>query len=79
MSFSGSESELPNARIKVWDKIEINGFIFVWHHADGDEPQWFPSKIQEIEDSKWVYRGRTEHIVSCHFQVSYHLFVSKFK
>ena len=66
---NSSKDNLSNARIKVWKNIEINDIIFVWHHIDGQSPDWLLIKIQEIEDSNWVYRGRTEHIVNCHFQV----------
>ena len=47
----------------------MNGVIFVWYHSEGIEPNWFPIKVPQIETEKWVYRGRTEHTISCHFQV----------
>ncbi|CAG2171223.1 unnamed protein product [Oppiella nova] len=55
-------------RIKVWECVEENGFIFVWHHSDHQKPDWFPIPIPDIRDSRLVYRGRAEHHVNCHFQ-----------
>ena len=49
--------------------MEINNAIFVWFHADDQEPNWYPKCVQEITDNKWIYRGRTEHSVNCHIQV----------
>ncbi|XP_023229151.1 cholesterol 7-desaturase-like [Centruroides sculpturatus] len=50
------------ANIKCWETIEQNGFIYVWHHAEGQPPLWKPAVISEIEDGLWHYKGRTEHI-----------------
>ncbi|CAG2122054.1 unnamed protein product, partial [Medioppia subpectinata] len=61
-------SNLPKVQIKVWECVEENGFIFVWHHSEGEEANWFPIQIPEIRQSKLVYRGRAEHIVKCHLQ-----------
>ncbi|CAG2165831.1 unnamed protein product [Oppiella nova] len=61
-------SNLPKVQIKVWECVEENGFIFVWHHSDQQKPDWFPIPIPEVRDSKLVYRGRAEHIVKCHLQ-----------
>jgi len=50
--------------------MERNGFIFLWHHAEGLEPTWEPPEIEEITQGKWKYHGRTEHFVSAHIEVS---------
>ncbi|XP_067119656.1 cholesterol 7-desaturase nvd-like [Centruroides vittatus] len=54
------------AKIKSWETIEQNGFIYVWHHAEGQPPLWKPPVIPEIEDRLMRYKGRSEHIVNCH-------------
>ncbi|XP_023242861.1 cholesterol 7-desaturase-like [Centruroides sculpturatus] len=56
------------ARVKSWETIEQNGFIYVWYHAEGENPTWKPPVIPEIEQGSWTYKGRSEHIVSCHIQ-----------
>ncbi|XP_067120547.1 cholesterol 7-desaturase nvd-like isoform X2 [Centruroides vittatus] len=56
------------ANIKRWETIEQNGFIYVWHHAEGQPPLWKPAVISEIEDGLWHCKGRTEHIINCHIQ-----------
>ena len=45
----------------------MNGEIFVWHHADNEEPWEMPS-IKEIENGEWVYHGRNEYMVNVHIQ-----------
>ncbi|XP_023221704.1 cholesterol 7-desaturase-like isoform X1 [Centruroides sculpturatus] len=56
------------AKIKSWETIEQNGFIYVWHHAEGQPPLWKPPVIPEIENRLMLFRGRSEHIVNSHIQ-----------
>jgi len=56
------------AQIKMWRTLEMNGFIYLWYHAEGSEPHWFPERHPEIESGAWKYRGRTEFQVGCHIQ-----------
>ncbi|GFR17328.1 3-ketosteroid-9-alpha-monooxygenase, oxygenase component [Trichonephila clavata] len=40
------------ARAKKWSSCEVNAFIFVWHHAEGEEPTWTcPPSIPSARDS----------------------------
>lgn len=52
--------------MKKWESYEANGFIFVWYHAENEQPSWYPPKDEII--SNWVYRGRSEHYVNAHIQ-----------
>ncbi|XP_067143676.1 cholesterol 7-desaturase nvd-like [Centruroides vittatus] len=56
------------AKVKTWTSLEQNGFIYVWHHAEGHPPSWKPPIIPEIEQGLWRYKGRTQHTVNCHIQ-----------
>lgn len=58
------------AKVNSWHSCEVNGLILVWFHCDGEDPQWTVPEQQEITNGEWVYRGRTEHFVNCHIQVS---------
>jgi cholesterol 7-dehydrogenase len=49
--------------------VEMNGYIYVWHHAEGIEPDWMPEEIVEITNGKWRCVGMTEHNINCHIQV----------
>lgn len=60
------------ARVKSYISLERNGFIFMWHHAEGIEPNWEPPEIEEISRGEWTYRGRSEHFVNAHIEVSHH-------
>ena len=66
-------STIPKAQIKVWDSLEINGFIFVWNHLKGDKPNWFPEKFDTgpMSNIKW------EKIYKVHIQVSITFIISK--
>ncbi|XP_063231354.1 cholesterol 7-desaturase nvd [Bacillus rossius redtenbacheri] len=56
------------AHVKKWKSVEMNSFIFVWYHAEGVDPTWWPEPKPEIEEKKWVYRGRNEFIINAHIQ-----------
>lgn len=77
-SFRGSDGECSNipystapfpkaAKIKAYISREMNGFIFVWNHAEEAEP-WELPVIQEIETGDWVFHGRNEYHINCHIQ-----------
>ena len=57
------------AKVTAYNTLERNGFIYIWHHAESNEPDWEPPEIPEITNGQWVYRGRTEHIVNAHIEV----------
>ena len=58
------------ARVKSWKSCEVNHLIFVWYHAEQEEPTWQPTDVPEIKSKKWCYRGRNEFIINSHIQVS---------
>ena len=72
MSFLTSRQIPAFAKVKTHACIEVNGFIFVWHHAEDIEPTWEPFAVPEVDpkygDDAWVYRGRTEYEVTAHIQ-----------
>ncbi|XP_035779182.1 cholesterol 7-desaturase-like [Anopheles albimanus] len=79
-TFSGRDGQCTNipysrtgtipkvARLRKWQSLEVNGFIFVWHHADPDAQPWTFRVVQEIEDGRWAYYGKNEFLVNCHIQ-----------
>lgn len=56
------------ARVESYISLERNGFIMMWHHAEGIEPNWEPPEIEEITRREWTYRGRSEHFVNAHIE-----------
>jgi cholesterol 7-dehydrogenase len=56
------------AKVQSYLVLERNGSIYIWHHAEGNEPDWFPPEIPQISSGEWTYRGRTEHIISAHIE-----------
>jgi len=61
-------SSLPKAKLQVYDSLEINGFIYVWHHALGQGPDWYPDKLEEIEKMKLIHRGTLFNMIYSHYQ-----------
>jgi cholesterol 7-dehydrogenase len=57
------------AKLKIWTTVEMNGFIYVWYHAENAGPSWLPEPVPEIETGKWHNRGRCEFLIGCHAQV----------
>lgn len=57
------------ARVKSYNTLELNGFVYIWYHAEGIEPTWTPPEVEEITRKQWRYRGRTEHHVNAHIEV----------
>ncbi|KAL1130138.1 hypothetical protein AAG570_013076 [Ranatra chinensis] len=56
------------AQVKKWLTCEVNDFIFLWYHAEGEEPNWYPEDIPQLKSKKYIYRGRNQFIVNCHVQ-----------
>lgn len=56
-------------KLKMWKTFETNGFLFIWFHAEDQEPTWHPDPIAEVNEGTWSYRGRSEMRVACHIQV----------
>ncbi|XP_045597725.1 cholesterol 7-desaturase nvd isoform X2 [Procambarus clarkii] len=56
------------ARVKRWESQEVNGFVFVWHDAEGRPPMWHLPEVQQITDGSWIFRGRTVHHILAHIQ-----------
>ena len=57
------------ARVKSWPSMEINGWIYLWHHAEGIEPNWLPPELEEVTNGTWQYGGRSEHHINSHIEV----------
>lgn len=56
------------AKVRKWESREVNGYIYLWHHAENELPYWEPVEVKEITSGLWVYRGRLEHYVRAHIQ-----------
>ncbi|KAK3921919.1 Cholesterol 7-desaturase [Frankliniella fusca] len=77
-SFNGHDGKCSNvpyaqkvpdfARVKRWESMETNGYVFVWHHAEGEPPSWWPQPVASVVDGSWSFVGRNEFLVSCHIQ-----------
>lgn len=55
-------------KVKKWPTVEVNSLIFVWYHAEGDEPSWYPKDVDVIKNKEWPFHGRSEFLVGCHIQ-----------
>ncbi|ODM93888.1 Cholesterol desaturase daf-36, partial [Orchesella cincta] len=58
----------PFANLKMCPVIEAYGFVYIWYHAENEEPSWWPDAVPEVASGNWKYRGRSEFRVTCHIQ-----------
>lgn len=65
------------ARAKKWSSCEVNSFIFVWYHAQKEQPSWSLTPLPHLAPNQWRYRGRNEFYISAHIQVLDFFFNSK--
>lgn len=56
-----------SAKIKKWTSQEANGLIFVWYHAENEDP-WELPIVNEIDKGDWIFHGKNEFIVNSHIQ-----------
>ncbi|XP_064616986.1 cholesterol 7-desaturase nvd-like [Liolophura sinensis] len=56
------------AKVKSWPVTELNGWIYLWHHAEGLDPTWKIPEIEEIQNGEWKFRGRSEHHINAHIE-----------
>ena len=57
------------AKTKSWPSMERNGWLLLWYHAEGADPTWLPSEVEDITKRRWTYGGRTESYMNCHISV----------
>lgn len=55
------------AKIKKWTSREVNGLIFVWYHAENEEPWEIPVIPSLKNDELWLH-GTNEFIIHSHIQ-----------
>lgn len=76
---TGKCSDVPYAKkapshgqIRVWRSMERNQLVFVWYHADDEDPDYEPTLLPQVDDQNqpgaWVYHGRNEYEVACQMQ-----------
>jgi phenylpropionate dioxygenase-like ring-hydroxylating dioxygenase large terminal subunit len=53
------------ASYRVW---ENNGFVFVWHHAEGKAPDWTPDIVEELADPAYTLWGKKDWRIASHPQ-----------
>ncbi|XP_032574746.1 cholesterol 7-desaturase isoform X3 [Drosophila sechellia] len=63
-----STSVPKGSKVKKWISQEVDGFIFIWYHAEQTELPWdLREPMGEIDDA-FVYHGHNEFYINCHIQ-----------
>ncbi|CAH0385433.1 unnamed protein product [Bemisia tabaci] len=61
--------EVPDlARLRTWKSVEVNDIIFVWYHAEGEEPSYEPQPWEEITNGGYKFVGRFESTCDAHIE-----------
>ncbi|XP_065292369.2 cholesterol 7-desaturase nvd-like isoform X2 [Dermacentor albipictus] len=55
-------------KIKTWTTAELLGNVFLWYHADGEEPSWQVEDVPEVTSGRWKAWRRYEETLSCHIR-----------
>lgn len=53
--------------MKKWTSKEINKLIFVWYHAENEEPWEIPA-IQVVENDEYWLHGTNDFSIYAHIQ-----------
>jgi nitrite reductase/ring-hydroxylating ferredoxin subunit len=61
----------PKAAIAKPTVREQNGFIIIWHHAEGAEPEWTPEMVPETSNPDYRVLGRRQWELTSHPQELY--------
>ncbi|XP_040066098.1 cholesterol 7-desaturase nvd-like [Ixodes scapularis] len=62
-------TKLPEfVRLKQWEVHELLGFVFIWHHAEGEAPSWRIEDCPEITGGDWKLYSRFDDRISCHIR-----------
>nr|XP_054919013.1 cholesterol 7-desaturase nvd-like [Dermacentor andersoni] len=55
-------------KIKTWTTAELLGNVFLWYHADGEEPSWQVEDVPEVTSGRWKAGRRYEETLNCHIR-----------
>ncbi|CAN8006910.1 unnamed protein product, partial [Ixodes hexagonus] len=55
-------------KLKQWKVHDVLGLLFVWHHAEGEEPSWRIEDIPQITNGDWKLFSRFDDTVSTHIR-----------
>ncbi|MFN8625022.1 MAG: aromatic ring-hydroxylating dioxygenase subunit alpha [Candidatus Binatia bacterium] len=58
----------PRAQVRSWPVVERDCMIFVWHHAEGQPPNWEVPRMAELEDPEWTPPRHFDLEVPVHMQ-----------
>lgn len=58
----------PKARLKRFESVSVNGWIFVWHHAEGAPPSYRIPVVPGLDDPGWAPPVRFEWTIGAQFQ-----------
>ena len=68
-NFDEKDIKNINAKLKIWESLEVNDVIYIWHHSEDKDYDWKPDVVPQIQYKKWICLGRTEYELDCHIQV----------
>ncbi|CAG7721007.1 unnamed protein product [Allacma fusca] len=68
-SICGSKSEQkPRSYPGMFTTLERNGFLYLWYHAEGLKPHYYPEEFEQIITGRWKCRARAKNELYAHIQ-----------
>ncbi|KAH9360775.1 hypothetical protein HPB48_018230 [Haemaphysalis longicornis] len=55
-------------RAKKWTSVELMGNVFLWYHADNEEPSWTIEDVPQVTSGSLKPWKRYEETLSCHIR-----------
>lgn len=52
------------AKLSTWQSVEVDNFIYVWHHRDHQKPDWSLEPSEQLSNADWQLIGRSCHLTN---------------
>ncbi|CAH0394515.1 unnamed protein product [Bemisia tabaci] len=67
-NIQGAEKVPELAEVQTLRSVEVNHIIFLWYHAEGEEPPYEIQPLKETTSEGYMYVGRFECLIDAHIE-----------
>lgn len=66
--YAKAEKVIGTINLKMHTVMEQSGLIYLWHHAEGEEPNYTPTENPLVKSGEWLCRGKSSFEIYAHIQ-----------